>query len=611
MRRFWQQTSCALACAAALVGTGCGDESGSGVEPLACEQAVSASLQDCVADVSAAIRLCYEASGALCDDDAESVAAALDTAAVAVATGCSDDATVRAAEYGEVMTLDGLGERVGEHCRAEATSLAVRTFGGPQGAAWGRATAEDRQCLGRVHDIGVGLLGQLTGSYSDCVLSAGLCDAASVVAAAAALEDTAVADVTTACGATQAQFGIDAATFVSRTAAQADCLTAAGHPDPAPLELRCGPEPEATPLPRGEYVQVVLDEDIWGTRCGDGSPYAFQVSLAPEGEPVENVIVAMQGGGVCIFEQDCRGVAADLFEAASDRAPTDGILSNDPAVSPFAKWTKVFLPYCTQDVFIGGGRTSEFASVTVHRYGAVNTRQALRRVRDILWDELDRTRAAGYHPRQVRAFFGGFSAGAFGTLYNYHWVLDDLSWPRTTAFPDAGLALDNGQQLGIRALGNLLLSEPPLGWGARPFTPSYCFRGECAVGPTVLASAAPRLGRLPEQQFMVLTNQVDQTQVDTTFFSSTTQWVNAMRASYCATKDLPGVSYFMPADARSIHVISPDTSLFVDRAVAGVTMREWFAAAIADPGSVDDRVEEGSLTTERPGVLPFACEVAP
>ena len=65
----------------------------------------------------------------------------------------------------------------------------------------------------------------------------------------------------------------------------------------------------------------------------------------------------------------CRGLAkatrpADLFEALSDQPETTGPLSNDPDVSPFATWTKVYLPYCNQDVFIGGGTTSNFEQIT-------------------------------------------------------------------------------------------------------------------------------------------------------------------------------------------------------------------------------------------------------
>jgi hypothetical protein len=58
----------------------------------------------------------------------------------------------------------------------------------------------------------------------------------------------------------------------------------------------------------------------------------------------------------------------------NDQPETGGPLSNDPNISPFADWTKVYLPYCNQDVFIGGGATSNFDQVTVHRFGAINVR---------------------------------------------------------------------------------------------------------------------------------------------------------------------------------------------------------------------------------------------
>ena len=81
----------------------------------------------------------------------------------------------------------------------------------------------------------------------------------------------------------------------------------------------------------------------------------------------------------------------------------------------------MYLPYCNQDVFIGGGTTSNFDQVTVHRFGAVNVRAALRYVRDVLWRELDRDdRPRATAPIGVKSLFGGFSAGGFGTIYNYH-----------------------------------------------------------------------------------------------------------------------------------------------------------------------------------------------
>ncbi len=362
--------------------------------------------------------------------------------------------------------------------------------------------------------------------------------------------------------------------------------------------------------PRDTYVQVVLDEAEYGTRCGDGSQYAFWIRLAPAGQPVENVVLQMQGGGVCIFEGDCAAADPDLFEALDDTAETSGIMSNDPQVSPFANWTKVFLPYCTQDVFVGGGATSTFPSVTVHRFGAPNVRAALRVVRDVLWRELDATTPEGYSPDRIRMLFGGTSAGGFGTLYNYHYVLDELQWAHTAAWPDAALAIDNGQPLGIAALGALLTSTtPPFGWSAKPYLPPYCFAGNCGVGPVLYAASAPRLKAVPEQQFLVLSNQVDNTQVSTTYFPSAVSFINAERQAYCDTAGTTGLRYFLPAITASTHVIATRETLFTTKAVDGIFMRDWLAQAMAAPDTLVDAVEAGTLTVDYPGVLPFPCAI--
>ena len=80
---------------------------------------------------------------------------------------------------------------------------------------------------------------------------------------------------------------------------------------------------------------------------------------------------------------------------------------------------------------------------------------------------------AGFRPDELVALFGGWSAGGYGALYNYHWFLDDLLWPRTAAFPDAGGALDNGELIGVAGLG--LLKIPRLGDASEPA--SVLFRG--------------------------------------------------------------------------------------------------------------------------------------
>ena len=85
-------------------------------------------------------------------------------------------------------------------------------------------------------------------------------------------------------------------------------------------------------------------------------------------------------------------------------------------------------------------------------------RAVVRMTRDWLWSELDAAGGNGYRSDEVVAFVGGFSAGAYGALYNSHWFLDDLLWPRTFAFPDRGLAVDTPSGPGVGALGAIKIT---------------------------------------------------------------------------------------------------------------------------------------------------------
>lgn len=319
---------------------------------------------------------------------------------------------------------------------------------------------------------------------------------------------------------------------------------------------------------------------------------------------MENVVVHMQGGGVCLFNNDCRRVSSGLFRALDNNLATGGYLSNTNPANPFRDWTKVYLPYCTQDVHTGGGSTTVFPDITVHRFGARNVRAALRYVRDVLWTELDRT-SEGYRPDRLRVLFGGTSAGGFGATYNYHYLLDDLRWTRATAAPGAALGIDNGEVLGMLGL-SLLFNA----WDAFPMLPAYCAGGGCSIIPRLQELSSRRLGAVPEQMFLNVSNQVDSTQVATTFFDSQRDWINGHRAAYCANQDLPGVRYFLPAEPRHIHTILGNSSQFPNLSSDGVTVGEWLGAAMADPSAVVDRVEEGDLAT-RYGANTFACPVAP
>ena len=68
--------------------------------------------------------------------------------------------------------------------------------------------------------------------------------------------------------------------------------------------------------------------------------------------------------------------------------------------------------------------------------------------------------------------------------------------------------------------------------------------------------------------------------------------------------------YFLDAQPQHVHasLMSDNYSSFE---VGGVVLKDWIGGAVTDPGSLVDRVEEGTLVMAFPGVLPFACPVDP
>lgn len=570
-----------------LVSCGGGKTPGDSGVAASCEATAVSALETCLGSQADALRSCVESGGVVCGADDPSVAESLSLLGDEIETACATGGL-----FG--LSTQATAERLQAACASESASLAWRTYGGPQAAVWESAGAADRECLIAAHAAGSA---QLQGTLA-------------APADRASAESGARAAIEASCPDPAGLIALDAEKLVERASLQADCLNAVSRPDAGSLDLSCGPTHAAFDAPRGEWTQVEVDPDEWGAVCGDGSPYSFWIRPAPEGSPLDQVVIGLQGGGVCVFEADCVPRLESnpgLFTAADDVPYSAGIVSDDPAVSPFADWTKVYLPYCNQDVFAGGGAVEQLGELALPRAGGVNLRSAVQMTRDWLWRELDAEGGDGFRPDQVTALVGGWSAGAYGTLYNYHWFLDDLQWPRTVAFPDAGLALDNGEALSVAGLG---LVKIPL-WGTQPNLPPYCFDGQCAVGPTLLEALSPRLGQVPEQQVLLLSNPLDDTQMNDAYFSDRAFWINTLRSDYCGTRELPGVHWYLTSVSdESVHVVSIRDELWLGE-VDGQSMRDWFTEALSSPETLQSRVEEADFIEAVPGVEPFPCEVAP
>ena len=586
----------------ALLATACSDNNDNNkttepepVEPtVSCAEVIPQAVQACISEINTAAGDCYFDGGTACSNDNPGFVNALNTLGESVEGACQDGDFMG-------MTTEATVGRLTNACQSQSDALSWRTFGGPQGAVWPRANGAARDCLQTAQQTAARFTDDSLALINDCLASG---DCSDITGARESALQEAVATIAEACPDLSSLIALKPETYIQRAADQLDCLTATAHADTAGLELGCGPSFVESLPPRGEWTQIILPEEKWGSRCGDGTDYAIQIRPAPEGEPLDRVLIALQGGGVCIFEEDCRSrLDSGLFNAQDDSIEglEAGIASNDPD-NPFANWTKVYLPYCDQAVFTGGGVVEQFSDFEVNRFGSINLRAGVRAARDIVWSMLDAGGGSGYRPDRILALFGGFSAGAYGTIYNYHFMLDEILWPRTAAFPDAGGALDNGG-IGVRTLGDIKIPQ----WKVTEYLPPYCFTGECAVGPELYKAISPRLKQVPEQQMLILSNQKDQTQQGDAFFSDEAQWINAMREAYCDTKDLNGIQWYLTGDSvNSVHVVSIRDEFYYGE-VVGERMVDWFSRAVSDPDSISDFAEEGNFVNDIPGSLPFPC----
>lgn len=557
-------------------------------------------LSTCVSGYIERTAECYAIDGEPCPAGDSVLADLLSEAEQATIAQCA------AGDFG-ALDVTALPGRIRNACESEASSIAWRTFGGPQGAAWASGTSEDQACLQAASESAVDLVASSLEAMGTCASET--CDTTALAADRATAENAAISAIEAACDELGSLIAIDPETYVANTALGVDCMIAAAHPDAAELPLDCGPPNADITAPRGVWTEIVVDGDKWGTLCGDETEYAFWIRPAPEGERLDRVVVALQGGGVCLFGADCgprRTIAPQLFSARGlDDVPLGvGIASDDPEVSVFANWTMIYLPYCNQDVFAGGGVVEDLGDdILLPRYGSVNLRAAVRMTRDWLWSELDAAGGDGYRSDEVVAFVGGFSAGAYGTLYNYHWFLDDLLWPRTIAFPDGGLAVDTPSGPGVGALGAIKIPA----WGMQNNLPPYCFQGLCSSGQTLLNAITPRLLQVPEQRMILLSNQLDSTQAGDAFFSDDATFINALRLMYCDTRELPGIHWYLTSQSdESKHVVTLRPELWSGE-VDGVVMSDYFEKAFTTPDTLGSHVEEGDFVTAVPGVEPFPC----
>ena len=402
-----------------------------------CESKAATALRTCAKAVAKQTLRCYQQTGAACLGADAKVAAALAKLESKVLAACPDGTTVAAAGYPTLLTPAALVDRLGESCQGMPASLAARSFGGPHAAVRQAASATDKSCLDYAFVQGRKLIDYAMKQQSRCVVkthAGGSCDPADVTAKIAAREAKSATAVQRRCASLSTLVALDPSQFAARATAQAECAVATAHgADRAALArlwaASRGDRPARSRRPRR-----------WCCRSAPGARAAATAATMRSGSasrrpasPVENVVVFMEGGGACFERTRLRRRLRRRPTSSSRRATrwlVAAIMSSTAATNPFRDWTKVFLPYCTQDLHIGRRRHQRVPGD--HRRSATAASTPGPRCRTCATSSgppPTRPIPAGFRPDHLNVLFSGSSAGGYGAAYNYHWVLDDLRWP--------------------------------------------------------------------------------------------------------------------------------------------------------------------------------------
>ena len=109
-----------------------------------------------------------------------------------------------------------------------------------------------------------------------------------------------------------------------------------------------------------ETVEPAIRDPRWATaRCNDGTPFDFQVQLAPQ--PSKVWVIHLAGGGACNdFGTPCSArdrvltTTSPQVDRELSATPSTGIVSRDATINPtFATANLVRTTYCSSDFWAG------------------------------------------------------------------------------------------------------------------------------------------------------------------------------------------------------------------------------------------------------------------
>lgn len=172
------------------------------------------------------------------------------------------------------------------------------------------------------------------------------------------------------------------------------------------------------------------------TRCLDGSPAGYYFDAAPSGEK-SSWVIFMEGGGACGTEADCKARAKTDLGSSKNWARSgdlpDNVLSSDCSVNPlWCNSNRVFVPYCTGDVHLGGRTAPTNETWGLYFSGRPNFATILQ----------DLKSSHGLN-EATSTLLSGCSAGAIGAFHSVDFLAGEIPNSIVRGAPQAGWFFPN------------------------------------------------------------------------------------------------------------------------------------------------------------------------
>lgn len=187
----------------------------------------------------------------------------------------------------------------------------------------------------------------------------------------------------------------------------------------------------AEALPSGCEFDKECVVKLPGSICGDGSPSFFKLTAK---ENSSDLLIYLEPGGACWSAETCL-FGHVLHLSAKPPSPKllaeKGLLNLSDPTNPFFNFSKVSVPYCTGDVFLGD-RDANYGSSSdpkvIHHRGFKNALLTMQAVKE-------------FYPEPNRVVLFGRSAGGLGVLAQVRNM--DAVFPHSIkyALADAGAPL--------------------------------------------------------------------------------------------------------------------------------------------------------------------------